>query len=312
MAAAKRLVVGSRGSRLAVIQAEEFMGQLGNAVPQLELSLVKIRTQGDRDRKSPLIQIGGRGVFVKELEDALLRGKIDVAVHSLKDMPSQLDPRLQLAAVPVRRDPRDALVSGSGQTLSQLPSGARIGTGSQRRALELQSFRPDLKACPLRGNIDTRVSKVCPGELDGVIVAAAALERIGWQDKVTEYLPVEVFLPAACQGALGVEMRAGDGAAATVALINDEVSWQTTAAERAFLRTLGGGCRSTIAAMARVEGDTLHIEGMVAGLLSSKTIRAKLVGSPQTPEELGKKLAQKLLDMGAGKLLEEAPLSTNQ
>lgn len=312
MAAAKRLVVGSRGSRLAVIQAEEFMGQLRDAVPQLELSLVKIRTQGDRDRKSPLIQIGGRGVFVKELEDALLKGRIDVAVHSLKDMPSQLDPRLQLAAVPVRRDPRDALVSGSGQTLSQLPSGARIGTGSQRRALELQSFRPDLKACPLRGNIDTRVSKVCPGELDGVIVAAAALERIGWQDKVTEYLPVEVFLPAACQGALGVEMRAGDVAAATVALVNDEVSWQTTAAERAFLRTLGGGCRSAIAAMARVEGGTLHIEGMVAGLLSSKTIRAKLVGSPQTPEELGKKLAQKLLDMGAGKLLEEAPLSTNQ
>lgn len=289
------------------------MGQLRNAVPQLELSLVKIRTQGDRDRKSPLSQIGGRGVFVKELEDALLRGKIDVAVHSLKDMPSQLDPGLQLAAVPVRHDPRDALVSGSGKTLSQLPSGARIGTGSQRRALELQAFRPDLKACPLRGNIDTRVSKVCLGELDGVIVAAAALERMGWRDKVTEYLPIEVFLPAACQGALGVEMRAGDGAAAaTVALVNDEVSWQTTAAERAFLRTLGGGCRSAIAAMARVEGDTLHIEGMVAGLLSSKTVRAKLAGSPQTPEELGKKLAQKLLDMGAGKLIEEALLSTNQ
>ncbi len=295
-----------------MIQAEELMGQLKNAVPQLALSLVKIRTQGDRDRKSPLSQIGGRGVFVKELEGALLRGKIDVAVHSLKDMPSQLDPGLRLAAVPVRRDPRDALVSGSGKTLSQLPSKARIGTGSQRRALELQAFRPDLKACPLRGNIDTRVSKVCPGELDGVIIAAAALERMGWQDKVTEYLPVEVFLPAACQGALGVEMRAGDEAAATVALVNDEVSWQTTAAERAFLHTLGGGCRSAIAALARVEGDTLHIEGMVAGLLSGKTVRAKLEGSRQMPEELGKKLAQKLIDMGAGKLLEEAPLSTNQ
>lgn len=312
MAAAKRLVVGSRGSRLAVIQAEELIGQLRNAVPQLELSLVKIRTQGDRDRKSPLSQIGGRGVFVKELEEALLRGKIDVAVHSLKDMPSQLDPRLQLAAVPVRRDPRDALISGSGKTLSQLPAGARIGTGSQRRALELQAFRPDLEACPLRGNIDTRVSKVCPGGLDGVIVAAAALERMGWQDKAIEYLPVEFFLPAACQGALGVEVRAGDGAAATVAPVNDEVSWQTTAAERAFLRTLGGGCRSAIAALARIENDTMHIEGMVAGLLSSKTIRAKLTGSRQMPEELGKKLAEKLLNMGAAKLIEEAPLSTNQ
>ncbi len=309
----KDIVIGSRSSRLAVLQAKELIGQLRNAMPELELSLVKIKTQGDKDRKSPLIQIGGRGVFVKELEDALLGGEIDIAVHSLKDMPSQLAPGLQLAAVPVRSDPRDALVSGSGRTLAQLPPGARIGTGSQRRALELQAFRPDLKTCPLRGNVDTRVNKVRSGELDGIIVAAAALERIGWRDKATEYLPIEIFLPAACQGALGVEVRAGDGAAATVALINDEASWQTTAAERAFLRTLGGGCRSAIAAIARVEDDdTLHIEGMVAGTLSRKIIRAKLSGLPQMPEQLGERLAQKMLDMGAGKLIEEALLSTNQ
>lgn len=309
----KDIVIGSRSSRLAVLQAKEIIGQLRNAMPELELSLVKIKTQGDKDRKSPLIQIGGRGVFVKELEDALLGGEIDIAVHSLKDMPSQLAPGLQLAAVPVRSDPRDALVSGSGRTLAQLPPGARIGTGSQRRALELQAFRPDLKTCPLRGNVDTRVNKVRSGELDGIIVAAAALERIGWRDKATEYLPIEIFLPAACQGALGVEVRAGDGAAATVALINDEASWQTTAAERAFLRTLGGGCRSAIAAIARVEDDdTLHIEGMVAGTLSRKIIRAKLSGLSQMPEQLGERLAQKMLDMGAGKLIEEALLSTNQ
>lgn len=309
----KDIVIGSRSSRLAVLQAKEIIGQLRNAMPELELSLVKIKTQGDKDRKSPLIQIGGRGVFVKELEDALLGGEIDIAVHSLKDMPSQLAPGLQLAAVPVRSDPRDALVSGSGRTLAQLPPGARIGTGSQRRALELQAFRPDLKTCPLRGNVDTRVNKVRSGELDGIIVAAAALERIGWRDKATEYLPIEIFLPAACQGALGVEVRAGDGAAATVALVNDEASWQTTAAERAFLRTLGGGCQSAIAAMARVEDDdTLHIEGMVAGTLSRKVIRAKLSGLSQMPEQLGERLAQKMLDMGAGKLIEEALLSTNQ
>lgn len=309
----KDIVIGSRSSRLAVLQAKEIIGQLRNAMPELELSLVKIKTQGDKDRKSPIIQIGGRGVFVKELEDALLGGEIDIAVHSLKDMPSQLAPGLQLAAVPVRSDPRDALVSGSGRTLAQLPPGARIGTGSQRRALELQAFRPDLKTCPLRGNVDTRVNKVRSGELDGIIVAAAALERIGWRDKATEYLPIEIFLPAACQGALGVEVRAGDGAAATVALVNDEASWQTTAAERAFLRTLGGGCRSAIAAMARVEDDdTLHIEGMVAGTLSRKIIRAKLSGLSQMPEQLGERLAQKMLDMGAGKLIEEALLSTNQ
>ena len=309
----KKIVVGSRSSRLAVLQAKELMGQLRNAMPELELSLVKIKTQGDKDRKSPLIQIGGRGVFVKELEDALLGGEIDIAVHSLKDMPSQLAPGLEIAAVPVRRDPRDALVSGSRRTLAQLPPGARIGTGSQRRAVELQAFRPDLKACPLRGNVDTRVNKVRSGELDGIIVAAAALERMGWRDKATEYLPIEIFMPAACQGALGVEVRAGDGAATTVALVNDEASWQTTTAERAFLRTLGGGCRSAIAAIARVEDyDTLHIEGMVAGTLSRKTIRAKLSGLSQMPEQLGERLAQKMLDMGAGKLIEEALLSTNQ
>jgi hydroxymethylbilane synthase len=309
----KNIVVGSRSSRLAVLQAKELMGQLRNAMPELELSLVKIKTQGDKDRKSPLIQIGGRGVFVKELEDALLGGEIDIAVHSLKDMPSQLAAGLEIAAVPVRRDPRDALVSGSRRTLAQLPPGARIGTGSQRRAVELQAFRPDLKICPLRGNVDTRVNKVRSGELDGIIVAAAALERMGWRDKATEYLPIEIFMPAACQGALGVEVRAGDGAAATVALVNDEASWQTTTAERAFLRTLGGGCRSAIAAIARVEDyDTLHIEGMVAGTLSRKVIRAKLSGLSQMPEQLGERLAQKMLDMGAGKLIEEALLSTNQ
>ena len=312
MAELKRLVVGSRGSKLAVIQAEELMRQLSVAAPQLELSLVKIRTQGDRDRRSSLIQIGGRGVFVKELEEALFRKDIDVAVHSLKDMPSQLDSRLQLAAVPVRRDPRDALVSRSSKTLSQMPAGARIGTGSQRRAIELTAFRPDLNACPLRGNIDTRVNKVRSGELDGVILSAAAMERMGWQNKVTEYLPVEIFLPAACQGALGIEVRVGDEAAKLAALVNDEESWLTTTAERAFLRTLGGGCRSAIAAMAQVEGNILCMEGMVAGLSSGKIFRAGLKGSCQAAEELGKTLALNMLDMGAEKLIEEAQVFTAQ
>lgn len=312
MAEEKRLVIGSRGSKLAMIQAEELIKQISALRPQLELDFVKIKTQGDRDRKSPLIQIGGRGVFVKELEEALLRKEIDVAVHSLKDMPSQLDSRLQLAAVPVRRDPRDALVSRSGKTLSQMPVGARIGTGSQRRAIELMTFRHDLKACPLRGNIDTRVNKVRSGELDGVILSAAAMERMGWQNKVAEYLPVEIFLPAACQGALGIEVRARDEAAKLAALVNDQESWLTTTAERAFLRTLGGGCRSAIASLAQLKGDNLQIEGMVAGLSSGKIIRASLKGSPQDPEDIGKRLALKLLDMGAGKLIEEAELFTAQ
>jgi len=304
-------VVGSRGSRLALLQAEEVMGQLREAAPHLELSLVKIRTQGDRDRSSPLDRIGGRGVFVKELEEALLRDEIDVAVHSLKDMPSELDERLRLVAVPRRRDPRDALVSRSGRKLAQLPSGARVGTGSQRRAVELRAFRPDLDIRPVRGNVDTRVKKVLSGDLDGTILAAAALERMGWQDRVTEYLPVELFLPAACQGALGVEARAGDGIAAPVESLNDEASRQAATAERAFLRRLGGGCRSAVAALARIEGGVIRMEAMVGGLVSGKTVRTALDGSTEAPEELGRLVAERVLDMGGGALIAEteAPAS---
>lgn len=300
-----RLVVGSRGSRLALTQAEDMMGRLRQALPQLELSLVKIKTQGDRDRSSPLDQIGGRGVFVKELEDALLRDEIDIAVHSLKDMPSELDQRLRLAAVPERRDPRDALISRSGKTLAQLPPGARIGTGSQRRALELKAFRPDLEVCSIRGNVDTRVKKVLSGELDGTILAAAALERMGWEDKITEYLPIELFLPMACQGALGVEVKADTGAAAHAAVLNDEVSWQVATAERSFLLRLGGGCSSAIAALAQVTNGSIHLEALVGGLRSGKIVRTALTGSTETPEELGLLVAERILEMGGAELIEE-------
>ena len=311
MARARRLIVGSRGSRLALTQAEEIMGQLRQAAPHVEISLVKIKTQGDRDRTSPLDQIGGRGVFVKELEEALLRDEIDVAVHSLKDMPSELDERLQLAAVPQRRDPRDALVSRSGKTLAELPSGARIGTGSQRRALELKDFRPDLEVCPVRGNVDTRVKKVLSGELDGTILAAAALERMGWQDKVTEYLPVETFLPAACQGSLGVEVKAGNSAAAPAASLDDEASRRVATAERSFLSALGGGCRSAIAALARVTDRTLRMEAMVGGLVSGKIIRTRLEGSPNAPGELGRLVAERILEQGGAELIEEVQTPTS-
>jgi len=300
-----RLVFGSRGSRLALIQAEEIIGQLRQAAPRLELSLVKIKTQGDRDRRSALSEIGGRGVFVKELEEALLRRQIDVAVHSLKDMPSELDPQLEIAAVPRRRDPRDALISRSGATVDRLPAGSRIGTGSQRRALQLRAYRRDLEICPVRGNVDTRVRKVRSGELDGVVLAAAALERMGWQDRAAEYLPVETFLPAACQGALGVEIRTGDGAAAVLALLNDDASSKAAAAERAFLRTLGGGCRSAIAALAHIKNGTLSMDAMVGGLISGKIIRVRLEGAPRDPEALGSLVANRILEMGGMDLIEE-------
>jgi hydroxymethylbilane synthase len=305
LAEVSRLVIGSRGSRLALIQAEEVIDQLETAAPQLELSLVKIKTQGDIDRKSSLSEIGGRGIFVKELEEALLRCEIDVAVHSLKDMPSELDPQLQIAAVPRRRDPRDALISRSGETIDRLPVGSRIGTGSQRRALQLQAYRRDLEICSVRGNVDTRVRKVRSGEMDGVVLAAAALERMGWQDRAAEYLPVEAFLPAACQGALGVEVRAGDGATGVLELLNDDLSRKAVAAERAFLRALGGGCRSAVAALASIEGGGLHMDAMVGGLISGKIIRVQLEGSPQDPEALGGLVADRILEMGGMDLIEE-------
>ena len=226
-------------------------------------------------------------------------------------MPSELDERLQLAAVPQRRDPRDALVSRSGKTLAELPSGARIGTGSQRRALELKDFRPDLEVCPVRGNVDTRVKKVLSGELDGTILAAAALERMGWQDKVTEYLPVETFLPAACQGSLGVEIKVGNSAAAPAASLDDEASRRVATAERSFLSALGGGCRSAIAALAWVTDGTLHMEAMVGGLVSGKIIRTRLEGSPNAPGELGRLVAERILEQGGAELIEEVQTPTS-
>src|SRR4030042_3484194 len=295
----RKITIGTRGSRLAVIQAQWVLTKLRETTPGLEANLIKITTRGDQDSGTALDKFAGQGVFVKELEKALTDGEVDLAVHSLKDMPTEIPRGLFLAATTARLDPRDVLISRAGKS-AELAPGSMIGTGSHRRAVQLRALRPYLETCGLRGNIDTRLRKVSEGEVDGIIVAAAALIRLGWQDKITEYLPTDHFPPAAGQGALGIEIRSGDKATALLAsAINHEPTWQSVTAERTFLRALGGGCRAPIAALGIVSGDVLKLSGMVASVDGSLILRATEEGNAQAPEQVGRQLAQKMVGLGA-------------
>jgi hydroxymethylbilane synthase len=288
----KQIIIGSRGSKLALIQAESVLEMLKEAHPNLEFSLVKIRTQGDSQSQISLRRIGGQGVFVKEIEEVLLDGGIDIAVHSLKDMPTEIPQGLSLAAATQRLDPRDALVSRGGK-LAELPSGSRLGTGSQRRAVQILAFRPDFEICDIRGNVDTRLRKVFSREVDGVVLAASALIRLGLESVATEYLPLEHFVPAVGQGALGIEIRAEDKeVAGIVSCLNYESAWRSVRAERAFLKALGGGCRAPIAAFGEVKGKVLHLRGMVASPDGSAISWGKVESSVDEPERAGARLAQ--------------------
>jgi len=289
-----------------LIQAETVVSELRRIHPQLEFAIEKIKTEGDREQKASLAEIGGQGVFVKELEDALLAGTIDMAVHSAKDMPTVINRRLKLAAITERADARDVLVSGTGKGLMELPSGSKIGTGSQRRAVQLGTCRPDLQVCQIRGNIDTRLRKTYSGEFDGVILAAAALIRLGWQDKITEYLSTEGFLPAVGQGALAIEIRADDvEMSELVSPINHELTWQSVLAERAFLFHLGGGCRAPIAAFGIMTGDIMELRGMVASSDGSEILHDLQKGPLIDPDQMGRLLAQKMVQRGASRLIKE-------
>lgn len=302
----KSVIIGSRGSRLALVQAELVLAQLREANPHLKLRISKIATEGDRSRRLPLDQMAGVGVFVKELEAALLDGRIDIAVHSLKDMPTETPEGLYLAVVTKRLDPRDVLVSGAAK-LVELAPGSRIGTGSIRRAIQLQAYRPDLEVCSLRGNVNTRLRKVSSGELDGVVLAASALIRLGWQDRITEYLPLEHFLPPAGQGALGIEIRTNNKEIGELVLpLNHQQTWQSVVAERTFLSTLGGGCRAPIAVLGIANDNALKLSGMVAEAGSERILCASGEGSITSPEQVGNQLAQKILKMGASKFIAEA------
>jgi hydroxymethylbilane synthase len=295
----KEITIGTRDSKLAVIQAQWVLTKLREVSPELKASLVKITTRGDRDSGTALDKFAGQGVFVKELEKALFDGDIDLAVHSLKDVPTEIPYGLFLAAATARLDPRDVLISRAGK-LTGLAPGSKIGTGSLRRSVQLSAIRPDLEICGIRGNIDTRLRKVSEGEVDGVIVAAAALIRLDWEAKITEYLPTEHFTPSVGQGALGIEIRSEDKEVASLAsAINHQPTWQSVTAERTFLRALGGGCRVPIAALGIISDGVLKLSGMVANADGTRILRATEEGDAQAPKQVGKQLAQKMVEMGA-------------
>ena len=304
MGVTRTFVAGSRGSRLALRQTELVLETLRRVHPGAAFRVQTVRTTGDKLTGVALSQLGGQGVFVKELERALLAREIDIAIHSLKDMPTELSEGLTLAAIVAREDVRDVLVSKSGLGFQALPSGSTVGTGSPRRAAQVLALRPDLRIAGLRGNVDTRLRKVAGGEVDAAVLAAAGLARLGRIERVTEVLPLDAMLPAVGQGALAVEVREEDAEAQRlVAALDDPQTRLTTTAERAFLRRLGGGCHLAIAALGTLEGDRLHLRGLVADTGGQKLLRGEVEGATEEAEALGERLAEELLARGAADLL---------
>jgi len=300
------IVIGTRGSRLAVWQAEWVQARLGELVPGLDITLRRIKTTGDNILDVPLAKIGGKGLFIKEIQEALLRGEIDLAVHSMKDVPAVLPEQLEIMGVPKREDPRDALVSRTGAKLDDLPKGAQVGTSSLRRQAQLRRHRPDLRIEVLRGNVDTRLRKLNEGEYDAVVLAAAGLRRMGWTSEITEYLQPSVCLPAIGQGALGLEARRDDVfVRGLLADLEDGPTRVAVTAERAFLARLEGDCQVPIAAYAQVSGQTLSMDALIASIDGSHVVRDAIKGPTVDAGILGKELAERLLANGGTAILTE-------
>ena len=297
------LRIGTRGSALALAQSSWVKQQIEQHRPELQVELRIIKTSGDSFIDTPIPNIGGKGVFTKEIEDALLHGEIDVAVHSLKDLPTMLPKGLMIAAVPQREDARDVLVARQKQTLSALSPGSKVGTGSLRRRAQLLHFRPDLVSTPIRGNIDTRLKKLDDGEVDALVLAAAGLKRIGRGDRIGEFLADDVCVSAAAQGALGIESRDDRSMGEWLGFVHDAATFTEVTAERALLDRLGGGCHVPIGARARVDGTELKMIGVVASLDGSSLCRGEIAGPAADAAELGKRLAERLLEKGAAKFL---------
>ena len=301
----ERLVLGSRGSALALWQARHVAGLLRGAHPGLVIEEVIIKTEGDRMTEQALSVLGGKGVFVKEIEDALLQERIDLAVHSMKDMPTEMPPGLGFAAVPRRHDARDALLTAEGGDLAALPAGATVATGSPRRRAQLLAVRPDLRMTEVRGNVDTRVRKLKEGRFAAMVLALAGIERLGIEVPRVP-LSLEVCVPAVGQGALAIETRAGDARTrALVGVLDDPDTATAVSAERAFLAHLGGGCLAPAAAHARVSGSDLLLEGVVADPDGSRLLRDREAGPREQATLLGERLASRLLAAGGAAILRE-------
>ena len=306
MVTAPALRIASRGSELALWQSRAVQAALRAADPGLAVQIEVVRTTGDRIQDVPLAKIGDKGLFTRELDAALLAGAADLAVHSLKDVPTRLPDGLALAAVTAREDPRDVLLLPPGRSgdLASLPPGARVGTSSLRRRAQLRALRPELDVVDLRGNLNTRLAKLDRGDYDAIVLAAAGVLRLGWIDRIAAYLDPPAWLPAVGQGALAVVARADRAdVLARLRPLHDPASAACTAAERALLRALEGGCQVPIGALGTVEGDRVVLHGLVADLAGTEVIRVQESGAMDQAETVGRRAARALLDRGAGQVL---------
>jgi hydroxymethylbilane synthase len=300
----KTLTIGTRASKLALWQAHHVAALIEKQHPDVQVMLKHIVTSGDKIQDVPLAKIGGKGLFTKELETAMLAGEIDLAVHSLKDMPVELPAGLKLAAITVRENAGDALVCPAYGTIDKLPQGAKVGTSSLRRRAQLRRYRPDLEICELRGNVDTRLKKLDTGHLDAIVLAVAGLSRLGWGDRITEILSHEVCLPAVGQGALAIETREGDSEVlALLAFLNDQETRQTVTAERAFLRVVEGGCQVPVGVHAKINDEILEVKAVILSIDGQEVVKDSLSGAVSDAAKLGQDLAERMLKAGGAEIL---------
>ncbi len=301
----EKLVIGSRGSKLAMWQTNHIAAEL-RAKFDLDIEIKRIKTKGDKILDSPLPRIGDKGLFVKEIETALENGEIDLAVHSMKDVPTVLPDGLVIKAMTVRADHRDVLISGNGKSLADLPENAVIGTSSLRRQAQLMAFRPDFKMADVRGNLDTRLNKMADGEFDAMILAAAGIDRLGYGDRITERIPSEVMISAVGQGSIGIEVRENDARTiGYVSALSDPDTFAAITAERALMATLEGGCQVPIGAIAKIQDGELRLSGIVASLDGTRVFKNEVAGRPEDAAALGRDLAETLADAGANEVLAE-------
>jgi len=302
----KQFRIGTRGSQLALWQARWVQSRIRSIEPDADIELITIKTIGDKILDVPLAKVGGTGLFVKEIEEAILDGRVDLAVHSMKDMPSELPEGLVIGAIPEREMPGDVLLSRGNRRLSELPQGARIGTSSLRRAAQLLAHRPDVRIVSLRGNLNTRIRKLDTEDLDAIVLAAAGVLRLGLQDRITEYLDFHIMVPAVGQGALCIESRKTDDMLRPILDTMEDPGTRTVVtAERAFLARLEGGCQVPIAGHGILEEGRLQVTGLVADLDGKTVIRESLGGPPEKAEEIGTSLADILLERGAREILDK-------
>lgn len=302
----RKLVIGTRGSKLALWQANYIAHCITKQYPHIEVILQHMVTTGDKILDVPLAKIGGKGLFTKELEVAMLNDEIDLAVHSLKDMPTILPEGLVLAAITEREYPWDALISPLYKTIKNLPPGAKVGTSSLRRKAQLLHYRPDLVISDLRGNLDTRLNKLESEKLDAIVLAEAGLRRLGWDDRITQVIPQEISLPAVGQGALALEARAHDSEVLELlAFLNHEPTRSAVVAERAFLNTLEGGCQVPIGVYGRIKDNQVYLEAAILSVDGSKVVRDSVRFDPAQSEVQGRALAQRMYDKGGKEILAE-------